>query len=174
MKLMVAQGLPAPADRAFVKWKRPEAPELGAHLTVVLVFPTNFLCNERPECTPEKPMVVFEPAAPGKAVEIGFFYTREDEKTIEPKFLQIGKPIFWHRLDNGEFVWLVAREADFDPDVLPSSDLLSATGQFLDARAFPEIGAEKANLTAILWNAPQDSEALRVIEIGGVTATRNR
>ena len=69
---------------------------------------------------------------------------------------------------------MVAREADFDPKVLPSSELLSATGQILDKTAFPEIGAERENLTAILWNSPKDGEALRMIEIGGVKATRNR
>ena len=174
IKLMAAQGLPLPVDRALVKWRRPEAPALGAHLAVVLVFPTDFLRNKCPECTQKKPMVVLEPAAPRKAVEIGFFFTREERGSIELKFLDIGKPVFWHQLDHGEFVWMVAREADFDPKVLPSSELLSATGQILDKTAFPEIGAERENLTAILWNSPKDGEALRMIEIGGVKATRNR
>jgi hypothetical protein len=120
----------------------------------------------------KKPFWLFEPAPPGKAIEIGFFYAREAKETLEPEFLKIGKPLFYTDLSDGEFVWLVAREADFDPASIPTAAQFNTSPmRLLDPDAVP-IGSERSGLNAILWNAPKDGEPLRVIEIGGITATR--
>ena len=168
---LVEWGLPQPSDRAFVKWKRTVAPETGAALAVVLVFPTDYLKLEAPVGSPRKPLLIFEPARPGKAVEVGFFYAREPAESLEPKFLQIGKPLFRTDLDNGESVWLVAREVEFDPSELPSNDQLKNGGHLLDPNV--PIGVEKKDITMVLWNSPKDGEALRIIEIGGISVTRH-
>jgi hypothetical protein len=168
-------GLSVPNDRAFVKWERLEAPSEGAHLAVVLAFPTDFLRLEAPAGTKKKPLLLLESARPGKAVEIGFFLSREAKATLEPKFLAIGKPLFFTNLENSESVWMVAREAEFDTACLPSAEKLNSSGgHLLDPNAFPTAGVPRTNLNAILWNAPQTGEPLRVIEIGGVTAIRNK
>jgi hypothetical protein len=173
--LAVEQGLiPPEEDRAFVKWRRPPAPETGATLAVVLIFPTDFLRLDAPIGTAKKPLVIFEAAERGKAVEVGFFYSREPAVTLEEKFLKIGKPLFRTDLDNGETVWMVARIADFDPTVLPSTEKINGgVGRLLDRDAFAEAGVERRGLTGTFWNSPKDGEDLRIIEIGGITMKRN-
>ncbi len=164
-------GLPQPSDRAFVKWKRTDAPERGVALAAVLVFPTDYLTLEEPLGSPQKPQFNIESARPGHALEVGFFYSREPTESLEPKFLEIGKPLFRADLDNGESVSMVVREAAFDPSTLPSNDQLKNGGRLLDPNV--PIGIEQEKLAMILWNAPKDGEPLRIIEIGGVTAIRN-
>ena len=43
--------------------------------------------------------------------------------------------------------------------------------RFHDRSAFLEPGAVERDLTTTFWNSPKDGESLRVIEIGGVTAS---
>jgi hypothetical protein len=173
VKLLIAQGLPLPPDRAFVKWRRSPTPPEGASFVVVLVFPTDYLRLAEPEATYKKPMVFLEPAGAGKALEVGFFYSRESAASLEPKFLAIGKPLFYTDLDNGDVVWMVVREVEFDATTLPSSEKFNSAGmRLLDREALTAAG-ERSNLNAILWNSPKDEEALRVIEIGGVKVMVN-
>jgi hypothetical protein len=148
---------------------------MGATMVAVLVFPTDFLRLDAPEGTGKKPLLILESAQAGKATEIGFFFSREPSATLEPKFLQIGKPIFMTDLANGEVVWMVPREADFDASKLASAEQFGrAAGRLLDRDAFPAPGIERSNLNAILWNSPKDGEALRIIEMGGITLRRIR
>jgi hypothetical protein len=172
----VEQGLMlSEEDRALMKWRRPPAPDLGVSLAVVLVFPTSFLGLHDPTSTAQKPLFLFEPAAQGRAVEIGFFYSREPAITLEPKFLEFGKPTFRFDLDNGETVWMVAWPADFDPTVLPSTKKINAgASRLLDPDAFAGIGVKRQNLNGLFWAPPADGEAMRIIEIGGITMKRNR
>jgi hypothetical protein len=169
---LVKQGLAPSEDRPFVKWQRAPTPQVGAKLAVVLVFPTNYMTLDAP-VLPHRKLLLFEAAPPGRAMEVGFFYSREPAATLEQTFLKIGKPLLWTHLDNGESVWIVVREAPFDPAVLPSTDQFNAApGHLLDPD-FP-IGVEHKNLTAILWSSTQKSgEPFRVIEISGLSMTRH-
>jgi hypothetical protein len=172
----VERGLIPPGeDKAFVQWRRPPAPDTGAELVVVLVFPTDFLRSDALTVTVKKPLVIFEAAAQARAVEIGFFYSREAGITLEPKLLEFGKPLFWTELDNGETVWMVSRDADFDPSVLPSTEEInSGAERLLNPDAFAEVSVEERGLTGAFWTPPKDGEALRVIEIGGISMKRNK
>jgi hypothetical protein len=164
------RALPAPNDRVFVRWKRPPAPAQGAHLAVSVCFPTDYLRMPPPKGSAKKPILIFEAAPPRKAVQCGFFFSREGASTLESKFLEIGKPIFSWDLPNGESVWLVATEADFDASVLPEA---SSSLRALDPADLLAPGTERKNLTAVFWNAPQDGDPLQMIEIGGVTVRGN-
>jgi hypothetical protein len=83
-------------DRAFIKWRRVAAPEAGAHLALVLVFPTDHLHSDDPKWeNSRKPLFIFKPAAAGKALEFGFFYSREAKETLEAKLIRIGTPLFF-------------------------------------------------------------------------------
>jgi hypothetical protein len=167
------RALPAQNDRAFVKWNRPPAPAQGAHLAVLLCFPTDYLLLPAPAGSAKKPVLIFEAARSGKATQIGFFFSRESAVTLEQKFLKIGKPILHWDLPNGEAIWLVARESDFDATVIPDSSAWSRSMRVLDPAAVPAPGMEQKNLNAILWNAPSDGDPLQIIEIGGLTIRRN-
>jgi hypothetical protein len=161
--------IPPEEDRVLVKWRRTPTPTIGAALVVGLVFPTDFLHLDAPIASVEKPFLCLDAAARGKAVEIAFFYSREPATTLEPKLLQFGALWFWTGLDCGDMVWMVAREADFHAAALPSNEALnSISGRFLDHGAFVKAGVERRNLTAHLWNAPNEHEPLVLIEIGGV------
>jgi hypothetical protein len=72
---MVKQGLEAPPQgaRALVTWRRPTDVTL-APLVVRLIFPTDYLHNEKPVGKPNKKVLIFEAGA-GKAVEFGFLYS---------------------------------------------------------------------------------------------------
>jgi hypothetical protein len=168
---LVKQGLTQSEDRPFVKWKREPTPPVGAKLAVILIFPTNYMTLDAPVLPPRK-VLLLNAAPPGRAMEVGFFYSREPVATLEPKFLETGTPVFWNHLDNGESVWIVMREAPFDPAVLPSTDQFNAApGQLLDPD-FP-IGVEHKNLTAMLWSTPKSGEPLHGIEISGLSMTRH-
>jgi hypothetical protein len=164
--------IPAEEDRVWVKWWRSPTPSVGAALVVGLVFPTDFLHLDAPTATAEKPFVFLQAAPRGKAVEIGFFYSHEPVNIVEPKLLEFGIPLFWTELDNGDTVWMVGREADFDATALPSADALnSISGRLLNPDVFTTAVAEGRTLTANLWNAPKDNEALIIIEVGGVATS---
>ncbi len=168
---MKQQGLDVPGNRAFVEWYRKPAPENGAVHVVSLVFPTDYLRLPPPESTYKKPMLFVDAAPPGKAVEFGFFFSREPQVTAEPKFIQIGVPLVHASLDNGETVWVVARETEFDRAIIPSEDRWSRNLRVADKKAFLDEGVELRNLTSMFWNTPKDGEILWVMEMSGVTAS---
>jgi hypothetical protein len=171
-ELLSKRGVALPEDRVFVKWNLPRAPREGAAPAVILVFPTDHMTLDAPMSSEQKPVLIFNAARAGMAVEVGFFYSREPATSLEPKFLAIGTPIFRTDLDSGEAVSIVAREAPFDSTVIPPTDQLYVNGGYMLDPDFP-VGIKKQNLTATLWNAPKDGEPLRIIEISGLSAIRN-
>ena len=170
---LLSDGLTQPRDRALIKWKRPPTPDIGAAHVASIIFPTEFLKLPEPQGIPKKPLIIFGAAPPGKAVEIGFFYSREDPATLEPKLLQIGHPIVCTTLDNGEMITVVAREADFDRAVLPSQDKLDKSSSNIHSKDVHAIKDELKNLTGMFWNDPGDVGSLMIIEVGGMSLRRN-
>jgi hypothetical protein len=166
-------GLIQPPGRALVKWKRSPTPDIGAVHVASIIFPTEFLKLPEPQATQKKPLIIFGAAPLEKAVEIGFFYSREDPATLEPKLLQIGRPIVCTTLDNGEMITVVAREADFDRAVLPSQDKLDKSPGNILSKHVHAIESEMTNLTGMFWNAPGDGKTLMLIEVGGISLRRN-
>jgi hypothetical protein len=131
-------------------------------------FPYRFSSFGGTHTDGKKPFLFLNAAPRGRAVEIAFFYSREPATTLEPKFLQFGIPWFRTDLDNGDMVWMVGREADFDATVLPPAETLkSISGRLLA----PGASAKGRNLTVNLWNSPKDNEPLILIEIGGISAS---
>jgi hypothetical protein len=110
------------------------------------------------------------PHRPG-AVEFGFFFSREAVATVVPKFLHIGVPLARTSLDNGETVWVVARETEFDPAVIPSGERWAGSTRFHAKNASFDEGVQIEKLTSTLWNMPKDGETLFVIEISGITGS---
>ena len=127
------QGLDAPDDKASVTWRRVPAPAEGAVHVVSLIFPTDYLRLTLPDLVPGKPVLPVEAAPPGKAIEFGFFFSREADVSAKPKFLQIGTPLVLTHLLNGETVWVVAREIEFDRADIPSEERWQ-TCAFMTAR----------------------------------------
>lgn len=95
--------------------------------------------------TIKKPWIPVPAAPAGKAVEIWFCYSREPVNTLEPKLLQFGIPLAWTDLQNGDTVWMIGREIDFDATVLPSDEILNnLKGRLLNPDGFTNAAAERA------------------------------
>jgi hypothetical protein len=167
------EGLVQPSDRAIVKWKRQPTPEIGAVQVASIIFPTEFLKLPEPQGTAKKPLIIFRAAPQGKAVEIGFFYSREEPATLEPKLLKIGRPVVCTKLKNAETITVVAREADFDRTVLPSQTQMDKSSGNILSKEVHAIKTEMKNLTGMFWNAPVDGGSLMMIEVGGMSLRRN-
>lgn len=171
-KRLAEKGL-APTDRRFVHWSRAKSPEAGATCVVQLVFPLRHLRLDAPTVKPGKPIVAFGSADPEKAVEVGFFFSREPAATLEPQLLAVGAPIIRTELADGDSVSVVVREASFEPHSLPPAERLAAAStHVLEPDAFPAPGETADGLTAMFWNEPKDGETLRLTETGGVAVTR--
>jgi hypothetical protein len=167
-------GLTQPPDRALVKWKRAPTPDIGAAHVASIIFPIEFLKLPEPQGTQKKPLIIFGAASPDKAVEIGFFYSREAPTTLEPKLLQIGHPIVCTTLDNGEMITVVAKEADCDRAVLPSQETLDRSPMNILSKDVQAIEDQQKNLTGMFWNNPGDAGSLMMIEVGGLSLRRNQ
>jgi hypothetical protein len=174
MALMRAQGLELSNDRALLKWRRAASPEVGAVHVASLIFPAAHLQGDPPRATYKKPVLIIGVAIPGKAVEVGFFFARESMKTLKGKLSAVGMPMCYTSLANGETVSMVVREADFDSSVvLPTVESLNKAGmRLLNRDVLTDTGT--FGLTAAFWNHPIDGETLRLVEIGGITFTRNK
>jgi len=168
-KALAEQGLVQPPDRAFVKWNRKPTPIIGAHHVVTVVFPTDYLKLPKPQGTVKKPLLIFDAAPAGKAVEVGFFYSREEQWTLEAKFSRIGKAVICTTLDNGDTVSLVTRITDFDRSVLPSQDQMDRARSTMLTKELHNIDDEH---TGMFWNKPDDGGTLMLIEVGGITLRR--
>jgi hypothetical protein len=168
-----AEGLTQPPDRAMIKWRRAKTPETGAVHIASVIFPTDYLSiTEEPRGTHKKPLLIFEAAPPGQAVEFGFFYSYEDEVSMEKRYARIGQSIVCTTLDNGERVTILVRITEFDRACLPSQDQADkAPGLILSKDVF-NTERELSNLTATFWNDPKDGETLRLVEIGGMKLRR--
>jgi hypothetical protein len=167
------EGLIQSLDRAFVKWKRSEIPQVGAAHVVSVIFPSDYLVLSEPAGTYRKPLIILGEAPLGKAIEIGFFFSTEEMSALEPRFLAIGKPLLSTKLDNGKSVSVVARVIDFDRSALPTQlQLDGAPGRIL-SREINEIERERTGLTGLFWNSPADGGSLMLYEVGGVTLRRN-
>jgi hypothetical protein len=160
-----------PPKREVVVWPKPVVPKTGAVHVASVIFPTDYLTADAPKSTKQKPIFIFEAPA-GRAVEVGFFYSQEGVAALEPKFSSIGIPCVCTTLDNGHSVSTVVRVRDFDPSVLPKSNVPSNGVHLFDEDGLGP-GEALTDLHALLWNDPKKDGSLQIIEIGGVKIRRN-
>jgi hypothetical protein len=163
-----------PADRALAKWERAETPATGAILAVSLLFPTDYLRAPAPVPTLKKPLLIFEAAPAGHAVEVGFFYSQASGDALDANFRRIGLPINTTRLDNGDHVTTVVRTRPLDPKMLPNQAQMNRAGSHILSKEVREIETERDGLTGIFWNIPRQGEPFMVIEVGGMKLRRNQ
>jgi hypothetical protein len=170
---LAAEGLTQPADRAIVKWRRADTPQAGAQHVASVIFPTDYLgVIEQPRGSYRKPLFIFDAAPAGQAVEFGFFFSREEQSAIREQYLKIGQPIVCTTLESGEHVTVVAKISEFDKAYLPSQAQLDKASGTVFSRSALDNRDELPNLTATFWNDPRDGDALRLVEVGGVTLRR--
>ena len=168
------QGLELPPNRQFTEWERKPTPPTGAIHVASIFFSTDFslVHKERPKLS--KPVCYIKPAPPGKAVEIGFFYSLEGPETLEQKFQRIGLPMFNSKLANDEIVSVVARLSNFESSAIPYTQ--SWTGPVTPlSNELSEIeqGEKLENLSAVMWNDPNKDGPLQIVEVSGLTIHRN-
>jgi hypothetical protein len=168
------EGLSQPADRAFLKWKRAEIPLKGAVHVASIVFPSDHLVLPQPAGSSGKPVVIFGDAPLGNAVEVGFFFSREDLINMEDRFLRIGKPILGTTLEDGTVVSVVVREIEFDASVLPQQEKLNNAACTVLSRELHQIEHEQGDFTGLFWTKPADGQTFFLYEIGGVALRRRQ
>jgi hypothetical protein len=167
--MLPAQGLLQPLDRAFVKWRRLETPERGAVHVASVIFPSDHLVLPEPSGTYRKPLLFFGEAPLGKAVEFGFFFSRESVDALEERFVRAdAKPLIGTTLDNGTVVSVATRQIDFDGSVLPTQDKLNCASCTPLSREIYEIEGEKKDFTGLFWTKPDTGQILFLYEIGGI------
>ena len=123
-KSLPSMGRYQPLDRAFVKWRRPEIPAIGAVQIVSLRFPSEYLLLPEPKGSYRKPLIFFGEALPQRALEVGFFLSREPMSDLEARFLDIGHPIWSADLDDGTVVSIAVRDRPFQRSELPPQEVL--------------------------------------------------
>lgn len=169
LEQVASAGLDVPSDRAFVRWKRSATPTSGAVHVMSILFPSDFLLLNAPPQLLTKPVYYLKPAPQGHAIEIGLFYSKEPPATLGDKLAKISIPMFNAQLPCGEYVSLVGRIVPFDKT---QYDGLKGTLKRLRKDAIPEFGQEWKNVSAMLFNEPNDGEALQLIELTGFTFRR--
>ena len=166
-------GVAVQRDRAIVKWRRSSTPETGVVHVLSLLFPTDFLRLYRKPLRLNKPVFYIEPAPEGHAIEFGFFYSKEGPETLEEKLLSIGTPMFNTCLLNGEFVSMISREIPFGPENMPPFPNRTSDVEPLSKDALPGPGENIQNLSAMLFDRPKDGGILSIVQVDGLTISRD-
>lgn len=152
-------------DKIQHEWALPIPGPIGAKHAASVILPANYCYSESPRATAKSKVMIYGVES-GCAVEIGLFLSYEDQATLESKLVNLGHPMVMFTLDNKLKVSIVVRSRDFDPSVLPSSEKtnLAKRTQLMKTEDLPF----DSTLNAMLWNAPNDGEAIQVVDIGGV------
>jgi len=166
------EGIFPDRDRALLKWDRKPTPNTRAIKALGVIFPTGYMRGEEPKFSLKKPTWGFQAAPAGRAVEIAFYYSRENPDVLERVFGKIGVPIFCATFDSGERMLVVAQQRDFDPACLPTSDQIKKGAMLPLTDDLPAPGEQRNGLNGIFWSDPKDTGTLHVIDIGGL-AVRN-
>ena len=163
-----AEGLEL-ASKTVFEWRLPEPTRFGAAHAASVILPGEYF-RSAPLNARDGAKTLVLGVEEKCAAEIGIFLSQESHETLESKFLQIGRPIFFATLEKGLRVSIVVRSTQFDPGVLPTPEHLRASRGTLLQRI--EDLADN-DLNAMLWNKPEEGEALQVIDIGGVTLNKS-
>jgi hypothetical protein len=163
---MTAKGMPAPADRALVKWNRAATPEVGAICVLSVAFPAARLHMKGQTGSVSKPLLRVGLGPDDQAVQLGIFYTREPREVVDQKFCAVGKPTFVTHLDNGDDVWMVFRAAEYDLAAIPTAEQLAQSTGFSTCPAADFGNVE--DLAGLIWEQPTDGQPMHVAEIGKI------
>jgi len=174
---LVKLGLLQPSiDRAIIKWERRQTPATGTLHAASVTFPASHLALSCPVGSPRKLISLFDVPL-GKALEFGFFFSRDPMDNLEKRFVRANShPLIYSDMENGESVSTVVRVVDFDPTSLPTPEQLSNKDVTVVGWGLPTAADQTGkNFTTLLWNDPNESGGLlRIMELGGVSITRNK
>jgi hypothetical protein len=160
---MREEGIAIPA-KTSLEWALPNPGPEGAVHAASVVLPADYCRSAALSESAHKNTLVLG-VEDGCCAEIGVFLSYENQETLEPKLMKIGKLMFVITLDSKMHVSLVARSRQFDSACLPSDE---QTARAPALRLGTDRQPDHANLNAMLWNDPGDGGALQVIDVGGV------
>jgi hypothetical protein len=152
------------------QWCLPSPGALGAIKVASIKLPADLMCETEHEYVRQLKAVVFG-IAPSCALEIGIFLSKEPKASLEDKFVRIGMPLVHASIAGWCDVSVVVRSTDFDRSLLAKNEKLSSRDMIPFVKI--EVGETVPNLNVVLFNGPKDGEALQIIEVGGVSLTRN-
>lgn len=166
------QGFLVPKKPKVVGWKRAAIPEQGAIHVASVLFPRDLIQVDAG--APEEghgdwwsgSIFYFAPAEPGEAVEVGFFFSKTPGQKIESALSGIGKPIVYSDIETNAglkmTVSVVVRTRQFDSTAIPGRT------QIAKSALYDHAAVGRSNLSAILFNAPDERTALQLVQVSGV------
>jgi hypothetical protein len=150
----------------LARWKRPETPPEGLAQVASINFPTDFLNGAFSAFKSGRTRVAVPIAPPGRAIEVGLFYSRDEPASIRMALdTATGKCLGFFTLSNGENVAVAARVVSYDPALIRSASN--------DVRRHPLRGAPRADevfeCSGVLHHRyPGDGEPLFLSEFNGI------
>jgi hypothetical protein len=165
-----AEGALIRPSRTVHEWRLPEPGNSGAIQAASIKLPADWMRAPEHEYVRQLKAVVFG-IEPSRALEIGVFLSKESQTSLEDKFVRIGMPLVHLSIDGWCDLSVVVRSADFDESILAKNARVNSR------QLIPFVKIEAAetvpNLNMVLFNGPKDGEALQIVDVGGVSVTRN-
>ena len=144
------------SKRKFVTWTIPSVPKTGLVHIGSITFPSFFIKRSTSDqhLFLKKRGFRFATPSDGKACELGFFLSMDDpDKTVQ-SFAPVAEPIFLFH-NNGRFLWLAAREVEFDHNEFLGK--ITNVNMTVMPEHRHEDPVKKEELSWMCYNNPQES-----------------
>ena len=144
------------AKRKFAVWTMPSIPQTGSVHIGSITFPSYFIKNStyNQHLFLKKRSFRFVTPPDGKACELGFFLSMDDPNKIVQSFASVATTTFLFH-NNGKFLWLAAREVDFDHEEFLSK--MPEVNMTVMPEHKEECSIKKEELSWICYNNPQEN-----------------
>lgn len=156
-----------------IRWQRKETPAEGALFVASITFPTKYLKGKFSDFKEKgKENFKFQIAPEGRSLSFGIFYSKEDPKTLEQKFMQRNMlPIFAFDLENGEYVSFVFQE-QIDRFALPDGFTRKVGGTEIEP--ILQVGETMSDCSAIfVGQRAVEGEPIELVEVNGFSISKN-
>lgn len=171
---LIDKGIVDPAaNRAVTVWDRPDGEGKAAWLAVSILLPAVFYQTSFNKADFTKATNLFS-VDRGNALEIGIFLSQRFSDDLEGKLEKVGLPVWYADLEDAGTFSVVVRQRPFDPAVHLPKPMTIPIEAFHSREDLPTDDAPvRTGLGSLLFNDPVVEGVLRVMEVSGVTLTKN-
>lgn len=160
-------------NRAITLWDRPAGDGRAAQLVVSILLPALYYETDFDPTDFDKATNLFTVAS-GNALEIGIFLSERYSDDLEGKLETVGLPVWYADLKGAGTFSVVIRQRAFEPKASLPKPMTVPSSVFHDLAQMPTDEAPvRTGLRALLYNDPVAEGLLRVIDVGGITLTKN-
>ncbi|WP_458392401.1 hypothetical protein [Sinorhizobium medicae] len=170
---LIDKGIVDPAaNRAVTVWDRPDGEGKAAWLVASIQLPAAFYRTPFNEADFTKATNLFN-IDQGNALEIGIFLSPRFSDDLEGKLAKVGTPVWYADLEDAGAFSVVVRQLPFDPESLPKPLIIPVEALHSRKDVPTDEAPIRNGLGCLLFNDPVADGVLRVVEVGGVTMTKN-